>query len=1080
MAVLNKKSVIHVLHVDDDPSVQEITKLMFLDLDSSFEIDQACCVDEALKKLSTGHYDVVVSDFEMPKKNGLQFLTLLREQKNYIPFILFTGKGREEVAIKALNLGADGYYNKQGSPETTYGELAYGIRSVVSRRKAEEALKASEESYHDLINAMNDTAWVIDFNAKFVDVNNAAVKVLGYSREEFLSMGPLDIDNSLSEEQIKDLVTRMQADQVQVFETTHTSKKGKIIPVEISSSLVNYHGKQAVLSIARNITERKKAEKILLESEEKFRNLAEESPNMIFINLKGRVVYANKKCEEILGYSRDEFYSANFSFLSLVSPEYVETMKSSFSRHMKGEDVPPYEYVLITRDGKRIDAIINSKIIKHKNDHALLGIVTDITERKKTERMLVENEERLRLKLNSVLSPDANIDEQELTNVLDLPKLQAMMDDLYSVTKMTFALIDLKGNVLVKTGWQDICTKFHRTNPKTLKNCIESDIELTTGLKNGEIRLYKCKNNMWDVVTPLMINGKHVANIFSGQFFFEDETTDRGAFVAQAEKYSFNKEEYISAFERAPRWSREKIQTFMLFNANLSEMISKLSYSTLKLAKALSDQKAVEQELRENDKRFRQLSENAEEWIWEIDSNGLYTYSSAVVEKLLGYKPEEIVGKKHFYDLFLADEQEELKKAAFGVFANKSSFSGFLNRNITKNGDIVWLSTSGVPILNEKGDLLGYRGVDTDITDRKKNEDALKQERVMLESVTKNIGAGLVMISKDYKILWMNNFLRQFTGASENDHCYSSFNTCTTICPDCGPKKIFEGAQFDSREYCNQTEFNKDHPVWFELIATPVKDTDGNVVAALELTVNITEKKEAEKKLKENSEKIELMNEKLRVVGGLTRHDVRNKLSTVTGYSYLLKKKYADQTDIVEGLGKMEQAVKETIRIFEFAKMYEQLGAEELVPINVEAKLTEATTLFSGHLPEINNECYGLTVLADSFLRQLFYNFIDNTRKYGQKTTSIKVHYEKMDQGSLKLVYEDDGVGLSLENKPKLFKEGFSTGGSTGFGLFLTKKMMDVYGWTIEEKGEPGKGAKFIMTIPKLNKNGQENYHIAP
>ena len=638
-----------------------------------------------------------------------------------------------------------------------------------------------------------------------------------------------------------------------------------------------------------------------MESEEKFRNLAEESPNMIFINHKGRVVYANKKCEEILGYSRDEFYSANFSFLSLVSPEYVETMKSSFSRHMKGEDVPPYEYVLVTRDGKRIDAIITSKIIKHKNDHALLGIVTDITERKKTERMLVENEERLRLKLNSVLSPDANIDEQELANVLDLPKLQIMMDDLYAVTKMTFALIDLKGNVLVKTGWQDICTKFHRTNPKTLKNCIESDIELTSGLKNGEIRLYKCKNNMWDVVTPLMINGKHVANIFSGQFFFEDETTDRGAFVAKAKKYSFNKEEYISAFERAPRWSREKIQTFMLFNANLSEMISKLSYSTLKLAKALSDQKAVEQELRENDKRFRQLSENAEEWIWEIDSNGLYTYSSAVVEKLLGYKPEEIVGKKHFYDLFLADEQEELKKAAFGVFANKSSFNGFLNRNVTKNGDIVWLSTSGVPILNEKGDLLGYRGVDTDITDRKKNEDALKQERVILESVTKNIGAGLVMISKDYKILWMNNFLRQFTGASENNHCYSSFNTCTTICPDCGPKKIFEGAQFDSREYCNQTEFNKDHPVWFELIATPVKDTDGNVVAALELTVNITEKKEAEKKLKENSEKIELMNEKIRVVGDLTRHDVRNKLSAVTGYAYLLKKKHANQTDIVEG-----------------------------------------------------------------------------------------------------------------------------------------------------------------------------------
>jgi signal transduction histidine kinase len=83
-----------------------------------------------------------------------------------------------------------------------------------------------------------------------------------------------------------------------------------------------------------------------------------------------------------------------------------------------------------------------------------------------------------------------------------------------------------------------------------------------------------------------------------------------------------------------------------------------------------------------------------------------------------------------------------------------------------------------------------------------------------------------------------------------------------------------------------------------------------------------------------------------------------------------------------------------------------------------------------------------------------------------------------MDNDSLKLVYEDDGVGIPLENKQSLFKEGFSTGGSTGFGLFLTKKMMEVYGWTITEEGEPGKGAKFVIAIPKLNQNGKENYQI--
>ncbi len=253
---------------------------------------------------------------------------------------------------------------------------------------------------------------------------------------------------------------------------------------------------------------------------------------------------------------------------------------------------------------------------------------------------------------------------------------------------------------------------------------------------------------------------------------------------------------------------------------------------------------------------------------------------------------------------------------------------------------------------------------------------------------------------------------------------------------------------------------------------------DDKFVSTVAFFVDITERKKNEEKLKENSQRIALMNEKLRVVGGLSRHDVRNKLSTITGYAYLLKKKHADQADIVEGLSKMEMAVKESMKIFDFAKMYEQIGVEKLTFIDVEAKINEAATLFSGSLPKIINECHGLTVLADSFLRQMFYNFVDNTRKYGQKTTTIKVHFHQTNQSSLVLFYEDDGVGISEENKLKLFSEGFSTGGSTGFGLFLTKKMIEVYGWTIEENGTLGEGAKFTITIPKLNKDGEENYKI--
>jgi PAS domain S-box-containing protein len=241
---------------------------------------------------------------------------------------------------------------------------------------------------------------------------------------------------------------------------------------------------------------------------------------------------------------------------------------------------------------------------------------------------------------------------------------------------------------------------------------------------------------------------------------------------------------------------------------------------------------------------------------------------------------------------------------------------------------------------------------------------------------------------------------------------------------------------------------------------------------------DITDHVKAEEALKVAMDQLVSVNEKLSVVGSLTRHDVRNKLLAVTGYSYLLKKKHADQTDIVEGLGKMEQAVKDSMKIFEFAKMYEQLGVEELKHIDVRKIVNEAVTLFSWFTLEVVNDCQGLTLLADSFLRQLFYNFMDNTVKYGKIATTIRVHYKKTISGDLQLIYEDDGVGISAENKPHLFSEGFSTGGSTGFGLFLIRKMVDVYGWQIQEVGEPGKGAKFVLMIPRINQSGKENYQI--
>jgi two-component system, cell cycle sensor histidine kinase and response regulator CckA len=136
----------------------------------------------------------------------------------------------------------------------------------------------------------------------------------------------------------------------------------------------------------------------------------------------------------------------------------------------------------------------------------------------------------------------------------------------------------------------------------------------------------------------------------------------------------------------------------------------------------VTERERAEAKLRKSEERFRQVVESAGEWVWEVDASGLYTYASPVVEKILGHKPEDLVGKRHFYDLFHPEDQGALKTVAMGALAAKQPLQGLVNRNLHRDGRTIWISTNGFPILDAGGNLQGYRGADRDITERKRVE----------------------------------------------------------------------------------------------------------------------------------------------------------------------------------------------------------------------------------------------------------------------------------------------------------------------------------------------------------------------
>jgi PAS domain S-box-containing protein len=372
-----------------------------------------------------------------------------------------------------------------------------------------------------------------------------------------------------------------------------------------------------------------------------------------------------------------------------------------------------------------------------------------------------------------------------------------------------------------------------------------------------------------------------------------------------------------------------------------------------------------------------------------------------------------------------------------------------------------------------------------EIEERKKVEDALRDSENRWVTTLSSIGDGVIATNTAGEITFLNAEAEKLTGYKLSEvmnkplnNVFRIINEFTNMEVDNPVFKVLETGNVAGLANNTILVSKNGTKVAIDDSAAPIRIEDGKMIGVVLVFRDITERRKAEAELNRTMDQLVLVNEKLGVVGRITRHDVRNKLSAVTGYAYLLKKKHMDQADIVAGLDKMEQAVKDSMKIFEFAKMYEQLGVEALKFVDVEKTINESADLFSDLTIKVINDCHGLTVLADSFLRELFYNFIDNTRKYGKKATAIRVNYEKTKQDEVQLIYEDDGVGISTENKSKLFIEGFSTGGSTGFGLFLSKKMIDVYGWEIQEIGKPGEGARFVIMIPEKNKFGQANYQI--
>lgn len=181
-----------ILYVDDEPDLLEIGKV-FLEQSGKLSITTTTNVFDAIELIEHEKFDAIISDFQMPAMNGIQFLIEVRKHFGSVPFILFTGKGREEVVIQAINNGVTFYLQKGGDPQAQFVELEHKIKIAVSQQKGDIERLKSNKRYYDYVNNAPNGVFIADETGRYLEVNPAACKITGYSMKELTAMGFVDL-----------------------------------------------------------------------------------------------------------------------------------------------------------------------------------------------------------------------------------------------------------------------------------------------------------------------------------------------------------------------------------------------------------------------------------------------------------------------------------------------------------------------------------------------------------------------------------------------------------------------------------------------------------------------------------------------------------------------------------------------------------------------------------------------------------------------------------------------------------------------------------------------------------------------
>lgn len=355
----------------------------------------------------------------------------------------------------------------------------------------------------------------------------------------------------------------------------------------------------------------------------------------------------------------------------------------------------------------------------------------------------------------------------KLSELLPIAELQKLCEQFTALTGAVTAILDLEGNILIATGWQDICTRFHRVNPGTASRCHESDTVLAARLKGGEpYNVYKCRNGLVDVAVPIVFMGEHVGNFFTGQFL--TNPPDAEAFQAQAQQFGFPQDEYLEALNRVPVFSEEQVRLIMGFFTRLTHLIGEMGVARMK-------EEAAKKELQASRQLLQTIIDTVPIRIFWKDRSLRYLGCNPLFSRDAGYSsPEEMIGKDDYQMAWAA--QAELYRTDDRAVMESGLPKLFFDEQVqSRDGRLMWVRTSKVPLKNENSDVIGVLGIYEDITDRKTAEQRLLEQNDELQRSNLDLEQFAYVSSHDLQtplrniVLFAQMLERRYKGALDSE-----------------------------------------------------------------------------------------------------------------------------------------------------------------------------------------------------------------------------------------------------------------------------------------------------------------------